>query len=76
MYLPSVEAEDLAVKLYFGLLKGLPYMLGYSSSAGKLLEHSTQHIGGGLFLLGKEIAIYSHDGKAFLLSLIAQTVDN
>ena len=65
MYLPSVEAEDPAAKLYFGLVKGLPYMLGDSSSAGKLLEHSTQHIGGGLFLLSKEIAIYSHDGKVF-----------
>ena len=71
MYLPSVEAEDLGPKLFFGLLQGLPCMLGDSSSAGKLLEHSAQHIGGGQFLLGKEIAIYSHDGKVFLLNLIA-----
>ena len=71
-----MEAEDPGPKLFFGLLKGLLCMLGDSSSAGKLLEHSTQHIGGGLFLLGKETAIYSHDGKVLLLNLIAQIIDN
>jgi len=46
-------------KLVFRFSIGLLYMLRDSSSVGKLLENGTQYICGGLFLLGKEIAVDS-----------------
>ena len=51
-------------------------MLGDSSSADKLFEDGAQHICCRLLLLGKEIAVYSHDSNVFPLSLIAQTINN
>ena len=55
----------------FSFLKSLPYMIGDPPSGSKSLEHGAQHIGGGLFLLGMEIAGKSQDGNVFSSGLIA-----
>ena len=60
----------MAAKHVFGLLKCLSYMLRDSSSDGKLLEDGAQHTCGGLFLLGKEIAVEPYYSNVFPPSLI------
>jgi len=59
-----------AAKLSPGLLKSLPYMLRDSFSVDKLFNDGSQHACGGLFLMGKEIAVESHDGNVPPPSLI------
>jgi len=51
-------------------------MLRDTSSADKLLEDSAQHICGGLFQLGKEVAVESHNSNVFSPSMIAQAINN
>ena len=50
-------------------------MLLDSSSTDKLLENSAQNTCAGLLLLGKEIAIDSHDINIFSLGLVAQAIN-
>ena len=70
------KLEASAPKLFFGLLESLAYMLWGLSSVGKLLEDGAQHDCGGLFLLGKEIAVEPHYRNISPRGLITQVIDH
>jgi len=54
----------------------LPSELQDTSSAEKLHKDSAQHICSGFFLLGKEVAVESHNSNVFSPSMIAQAMNN